>query len=475
MEKDYTNFKSKTTKTTPQIGPIWCTHRIPLQQRKCHSRCTFQDGTPKTRATRLQHQSKQHRQNSSPPDHTDCTRKSIETTRNMWGHIKESNTKTTGKYSAWRVAQNDQRLPLESYWYFRDEITCKDGILYKGVRLIMPQSEWGSTLKVLHLGHYAIDKMNLRTRETVYWPGISEDMKVTYHRCDICAKFARTHQKETLQYVETPQAGREQLGLDLFSLRNMHYLLAFDYFSWFPIVRKLQSLHSVSVIKHLKEIFMEIGVLRCIVSDGGTQFTSQEFKDFMRRWDIQHRITSLTNVQSNGQAEHFVQTIKNSLTKAMEGGEDPYLAIPSYITTPLNHSLPSPTELLNSRKFRCLLPLQAQQQEHTHQYRRMMQHQKHEQPKHYNKSAKDLPSLKTEDAVHIQLVPNGRRWIPATVVEILGARSYKLKTSREESMSETENLSESGTQTWGRESQDYTNGHSTRWGHYIHWQAQEDH
>ena len=31
----------------------------------------------------------------------------------------------------------------------------------------MPQSERKSTLKVLHMGHYAIDKMNLRARETV--------------------------------------------------------------------------------------------------------------------------------------------------------------------------------------------------------------------------------------------------------------------------------------------------------------------
>ena len=36
----------------------------------------------------------------------------------------------------------------------------------------------------------------------------------------------------------------------------------------------------MSVIKHLKEIFTEIGVPRCIVSDGGTQFTLQEFQDF---------------------------------------------------------------------------------------------------------------------------------------------------------------------------------------------------
>ena len=66
---------------------------------------------------------------------------------------------------------------IQLYWYFRDDITYEEGILYKGVRLIMPQSEQVSTLKVLHMGHYAIDKMNLRARETVYWPGISEDIQ----------------------------------------------------------------------------------------------------------------------------------------------------------------------------------------------------------------------------------------------------------------------------------------------------------
>ena len=122
------------------------------------------------------------------------------------------------------------------------------------------------------------------------------------------------------------------------------------------------SLHSLSVIKHLKDIFTEIGIPRCIISDGGTQFTSQEFQDFTRTWGIQHKVTSPTNAQSNGQAECFVQTVKNSLTKAMEGGEDLHLAILAYATTPLNHSLPSPAELLNSRKYRCILPVQVKQQ-----------------------------------------------------------------------------------------------------------------
>ena len=60
----------------------------------------------------------------------------------------------------------------------------------------MPETERKSTLKVIHMGHYAADKMSLRAKETVYWPGITDDIKDTYHQCQICAKFARSQQKE---------------------------------------------------------------------------------------------------------------------------------------------------------------------------------------------------------------------------------------------------------------------------------------
>ena len=178
----------------------------------------------------------------------------------------------------------------------------------------------------------------------------------------------------------------------------------------------------------MKDIFTEIGIPRCIVSDGGTQFTSQEFKDFTKTWGIQHTVTSPRNAQSNGQAEHFVQTIKNSLTKAMEGGEDPHLAILTYITTLLNHSLPSPAELLNSRRYRCILPVQIKQPDHIHQYRNIMQRQKQYQTKYYNRNARDLPSLKTGRPVYMQLVPKTRNWTPGYIIERLNSRTYKVKT-----------------------------------------------
>ena len=52
--------------------------------------------------------------------------------------------------------------------------------------------------------------------------------------------------------------------------------------------------------------------------------------------------------------EHCVQTMKASLIKTIEEGEDVDLALLTFKTTPLNHRLPSPAELLNSRKYKIL-------------------------------------------------------------------------------------------------------------------------
>ena len=55
----------------------------------------------------------------------------------------------------------------------------------------------------------------------------------------------------------------------------------------------------------------------------------------------------------------MVQTVEleNILKKCDEEGEDPYLGLLSYHTTPVSSNLNSPAELLNNRKFRTTLPM----------------------------------------------------------------------------------------------------------------------
>ena len=110
------------------------------------------------------------------------------------------------------------------------------------------------------------------------------------------------------------------------------------------------------LVQEMKAVFAKLGVPNVIVSDGGPQSTSAEFKDFTKHWQIEHGVSFPRNPQSNGMAECCVQTMKAKLIKTIEEGEDVDLALLTCKTTPLNQRLPLPAELLNSRMYKALLP-----------------------------------------------------------------------------------------------------------------------
>ena len=90
-------------------------------------------------------------------------------------------TKTV--HEGWPQSKKDCPEQLLEFWSFRQKISEEDGLLYKNQRLIVPHSERLETLKVLHQGHYAVDKMQLRALETVYWSGINKDILKQYQSC----------------------------------------------------------------------------------------------------------------------------------------------------------------------------------------------------------------------------------------------------------------------------------------------------
>ena len=129
-------------------------------------------------------------------------------------------------------------------------------------------------------------------------------------------------------------------------------------------------------------------------------------------------------------AEHFVQTMKASLIKTIEEGEDIDLALLTYKTTPLNHRLPSPAELLNSRKYKTLLPTHMVPTRLQETYRRIMDEGKQVQAQQYNMGARVLPRLKQSQKVVVQLDPGKNVWTPTQIVQcpVGEGRSYSLKT-----------------------------------------------
>ena len=174
-----------------------------------------------------------------------------------------------------------------------------------------------------------------------------------------------------------------------------------------------------------------MGVPNTIVSDGGPQCTSAESRDFMKDWQIEHKVSSPKNPQSNGMAERCVQTMKASLLKTTEEGEDVNLAPLTYKTTPLNHSLPSPLELLNSRKYKTLLPTWILPTRLPESYRQIMDKGKQMQAQLYDKNTRVLPRLEQPQKVVVQLDPSKNNiWTPAEIIQCptSDGRSYSLRT-----------------------------------------------
>ena len=156
-------------------------------------------------------------------------------------------------HEGWPQSKKDYPKQLLDFWSFRQEISEEDGLLYKNQRMIMPHSERLETLKVLHLGHYAVDKMQLRALETVYWPGINKDILKQYQSCKTCIKYSKSQRSEPLQSHPTPELPWHIVATDLFKTKNSKYQLFIDYYSRFPVLCKLGSTTSKVLVQELKQ------------------------------------------------------------------------------------------------------------------------------------------------------------------------------------------------------------------------------
>ena len=78
--------------------------------------------------------------------------------------------------------------------------------------------------------------MTPRARESVFWAGISNDIKTFAETCTVCQENPKSQLKETQQQTEVPLHAWERLGIDLFELNKEYCLLVIDYYSRFPII-----------------------------------------------------------------------------------------------------------------------------------------------------------------------------------------------------------------------------------------------
>ena len=122
---------------------------------------------------------------------------------------------------------------------------------------------------------------------------------------------------------------------------------------------------------------------------------------------------------------------KNIVGKTMKNKGDVYLSLLSFRSTPVDHDLPSPAELLFNRKIRSTLPTRTPnknpQRDHIAE---RLQHRQTTQNNYFDNKSTSRTPLIPEQHIYVQQQTGKKRWEPAQVQALRDEpRSYEILTS----------------------------------------------
>ena len=260
----------------------------------------------------------------------------------------------------WPKTVKEVPQEIQKYWTFCEELTIEDGLILKGARIVIPDVKREQILQQIHEGHLGLNKCQMCAKETVYWPGLNDQLEQLILNSQLCLKYSKSKNKSTPQTAlghELPPVPWSKVATDIFHYKSQPYLLIVDYTSRFPIMRKLKSMSVQNVTEHFKSIFSEYGWPDTIVSDNGPCYTAELFTNLMKEYVVNHITSSPHYPQSNGLAEKFVHIMKNLFHKAKEEGADIEKYLMIYRNTPLASTSKSPMQMLQHRLARSELPM----------------------------------------------------------------------------------------------------------------------
>lgn len=217
----------------------------------------------------------------------------------------------------WQADQEDTRF--NAYYRKRDELSIDGDCVLWGSRVVIPEVLQNRVLKLLHGGHPGIVKMKMLARSYVWWPKIDEQQENFVRHCASCQQTRNAAFKAPLHHWPVPVRRWQRLHIDFAETRHegqpRNLLLVVDAYSKWLEVFLMRSITAENTIDRLRTLFASYGLPEEIVSDNGSQLTSAEFADFLKKNKIKHVTSPPYHAQSNGAIERCVQTTKQSIWK----------------------------------------------------------------------------------------------------------------------------------------------------------------
>lgn len=311
---------------------------------------------------------------------------------------------------------------LQPFWTRREALSHNKECLLWCNRVIIPASLQQKVLKLLHAPHAGIVQTKAYARGYVWWAGMDQEIERVVAECEECQAVRNNPPKDPRMWV-VPDKPWSRVHVDFAGpFQGKTFLLLIDTYSKWLEAEIVPSMNSDTIIKTMRRMFASQGLPDVLISDNGRTFTSEEFNLFLKKNGIRHLYTPPYHPASNGQIERAVQTFKNKLKKlancSISWSEKLAKTLYFLRTVPNSCTNKTPAEMLNGRKYRtavsALHPDSAPSRAHEQLER-----------------AAQRPcarAFQPGQPVLVRMYNGGSKWQKATVEEIEGPSTYRVRT-----------------------------------------------
>ena len=181
---------------------------------------------------------------------------------------------------------------------------------------MIPSSLQKKILQDFHMGHPGENCIKSFVRCYVYWLNMDKDIANMVDSCKGCALAAKAPATTCKPWSKTDQPWQSIHVNFSGPLDDQYYLIVIDSHTNWPEVLKCKWPTTNCTIGFLHELFARFGVVDCVFTDNGSQFTSNEFKQFCDTYQVKYITTLQYHPRPNIFVERFVDTLKRALRKA---------------------------------------------------------------------------------------------------------------------------------------------------------------
>ena len=174
-----------------------------------------------------------------------------------------------------RKYESEHEYSVDDFKKISESLSVENGCLFYGARVVIPSTLKQEVLKILHLGHFGMQRMKQLARTAVYWPRLDKDITDTCHTCSSCSEFQNMPAKAANHPWMLPEKPWSRIHVDhAINFMGTNWLVAVDSYSKYPCIHPTNSVSSKETMRLLEEDFSHFGYPHTIVSDSSTSYKS---------------------------------------------------------------------------------------------------------------------------------------------------------------------------------------------------------